>query len=93
MTVLDFKASQRLTKVADAIEDDDLIHVTKSILINRPAEEIYRFWRDFKNLPRVMEHLESVQVIDDKRSRWVAKAPAGKRSNGKLKPPKTGPMN
>ncbi|MGH7854181.1 MAG: SRPBCC family protein [Candidatus Binatia bacterium] len=79
VAVLDFKASQQLTEVADAIEDDDSIHITKTIIINRPAEEIYRFWRDFKNLPRVMEHLESVEVIDNKRSRWVAKGPAGKR--------------
>lgn len=79
MTVLDFKASQQLTEVADAIEDDDSIDVTKATLINRPAEEIYRFWRDFKNLPRVMQHLESVEIIDNKRSRWVAKGPSGKR--------------
>jgi uncharacterized membrane protein len=79
MTVLDFKASQQLTGVADAIADDDSIEVTKAMLINRPAEEIYRFWRDFKNLPRVMQHLESVEIIDNKRSRWIAKGPAGKR--------------
>jgi uncharacterized membrane protein len=27
-----------------------------------------------------MDHLESVEVIDDKRSRWAAKGPAGKRA-------------
>ncbi|HEX9788653.1 MAG TPA: SRPBCC family protein [Candidatus Binatia bacterium] len=79
VTVLDFMTSQQFTRVADTIEDDDAIHVTKTIIINRPAEEIYRFWREFKNLPRVMEHLESVEVIDDKRSLWAAKGPAGKR--------------
>ena len=25
-----------------------------AITINRPAEELYRFWRDFENLPRFM---------------------------------------
>jgi len=79
VTVIDFKASQQFTAVAHSIEDDDSIQLTKSIMINRPTEEIYKFWRDFKNLPRVMEHLESVEVIDNTRSRWVAKAPAGKR--------------
>ena len=78
MTVLDFKASQQFTEVADGIEDDDSIQVRKTIIINRPAEDIYRFWRDFRNLPRVMDHLESVQELDDKRSRWVTKGPAGK---------------
>ena len=80
VTVLDFKAGQRLTHVADEIEEeDDSIHVTKGIHINRPAEEIYRFWRDFTNLPRVMQHLELVEIMSDKRSRWCAKGPAGKR--------------
>jgi uncharacterized membrane protein len=79
VTVLDFQAGQQLTRVADQIEEDDSIHVTHSVLINRPAEEIYKFWRDFKNLPQIMEHLKSVEIIDDKRSRWAAKGPAGKR--------------
>jgi len=35
-------------------------------------------WRDFSNLPRFMNHLESVQVIDQRRSHWKTKAPAGK---------------
>jgi uncharacterized membrane protein len=79
VTVLDFRAGQQLTRVADAIQEDDSVHVKKSIIIGRPAEEIYRFWRDFKNLSRVMDHLESVEIIDNKRSRWVAKGPGGKR--------------
>jgi uncharacterized membrane protein len=53
------------------------IKVEKSVTINKPAEEIFRFWRNFENLPRFMNHLESVRVVDDKRSHWVAKAPAG----------------
>ena len=46
--------------------------------INRSPEEIYHFWRDFQNLPRFMDHLESVDVLDERRSHWRAKAPAGK---------------
>jgi uncharacterized membrane protein len=42
-----------------------------------PAE-LFAFWRDFENLPRITEHLESVEVLDDVRSRWTAKAPAGR---------------
>lgn len=53
------------------------IHVTKSITINRPAAELYAFWRNFENLPRFMNHLEKVELIDDQRSHWRAKAPAG----------------
>ena len=44
----------------------------------RSPAELYAFWRDFENLPRIMQHLESVHVIDATRSRWTAKAPAGR---------------
>lgn len=53
------------------------VRVVRSITINRRATELYAFWRDFENLPRFLEHLESVEVIDATRSRWRAKAPAG----------------
>lgn len=55
------------------------VHVQESIIINRPASELFRFWRDFRNLPRFMEHLEDVEVLSAKRSLWTAKAPAGMR--------------
>src|SRR5690606_18126035 len=51
--------------------------VTRSITINRPADELYRYWRNFENLPNFMLHLKDVQVLDQRRSRWTAKAPAG----------------
>jgi uncharacterized membrane protein len=51
------------------------LKVTTAFTINRPAEELYRFWRNFENLPRFMQHLESVRVLDDRRSHWVARAP------------------
>jgi uncharacterized membrane protein len=53
------------------------IRVERSTTINRPAAELYRFWRNFENLPRFMSHLEEVRILDNGRSHWVAKAPAG----------------
>jgi uncharacterized membrane protein len=47
--------------------------VTKAITIKRPPEELYRFWRELANLPQVMSYLESVQVVDERRSRWKTK--------------------
>lgn len=49
--------------------------ITRSITIDRPRGEVYRFWHDFENLPRFMAHLESVRVINERRSQWRAKAP------------------
>jgi len=55
------------------------IRVEERIVLNRPRSEVYRFWRNLENLPRFMDHLESVTVIDHERSHWVAKGPAGTR--------------
>jgi uncharacterized membrane protein len=52
-------------------------HIESSVTVHRPVEEVYSFWRNFENLPRIMSHLEAVQVIDNKRSHWVVKAPVG----------------
>jgi uncharacterized membrane protein len=51
--------------------------VEHSVTINRPALELYSFWRNFENLPNFMNHLESVKRFGGNRSHWVAKAPAG----------------
>ncbi|UBV44391.1 SRPBCC family protein (plasmid) [Deinococcus taeanensis] len=57
---------------------DDGIAVEKAVTIGLPPEDLYAFWRNFGNLPRFMNHLESVKVQSDgTRSHWVAKAPAG----------------
>jgi len=53
------------------------IKIEKSVTIDRSPGELYYFWRDFENLPKFMSHLESVRKIDETRSHWVAKAPAG----------------
>jgi uncharacterized membrane protein len=54
------------------------IRADKSITIDRPRAELYRFWRELSNLPRFMKHVESVRKLDDERSHWVVKASAGR---------------
>jgi uncharacterized membrane protein len=51
------------------------IHVRESIRLERPLEEVYRFWRHLENLPRFMRHLERV-IENGARSQWVARGPA-----------------
>lgn len=53
------------------------IHVEEAVTIHRPISEVYRFWRNFENLPRFMGHLESVAMREEGVSHWVAKGPAG----------------
>jgi uncharacterized membrane protein len=53
------------------------IHVHESVTINQPIAEVFRFWRDFENLPRFMNHLSSVAMREKGISHWVARGPAG----------------
>ena len=65
------------TTTAGLIEGQGYSVVGRSVTINRPVSELYAFFRDFKNLPRFMENVVSIDVRDDKLSHWVVKAPAG----------------
>lgn len=51
---------------------------TQAVTINRPAEDLYRYFRDLSKLPTFMENVVQVAVLDDRRSHWIVKAPAGK---------------
>ena len=57
--------------------DDEVqaIRVSAAFLVDKPIDELYKFWRDLENLPKIMSHLKSVQVIDEKHSHWIAEAP------------------
>ena len=84
VTALDVLTGQRLASgngsahrrgnEADAARG---IEVRRSVTVGKSPDEVYRFWRDFSNLPRFMSHLESVVITGDQRSRWRATAPAG----------------
>jgi uncharacterized membrane protein len=50
----------------------------KSVTIRRPRDEVYAAWRDFSRLGEFMENVERVEVLDDKRSHWVVRAPGGR---------------
>jgi uncharacterized membrane protein len=90
VTLLDFITGQQLSKEGNGTHagngsravrrgraTDRGVHVTEAITINRPRNEVYGYWHNFENLPRFMAHLESIQVLDERRSHWKAKAPAG----------------
>jgi uncharacterized membrane protein len=51
--------------------------VEHAVTIDRPRNEVYRFWRQLHNLPRFMRHLKEVQILDPKRSHWIARGPLG----------------
>lgn len=74
-TALDDQASSPVTSVRRG----EGVRVDERIVLSRSRAEVYRFWRDLRNLPRFMDHLEAVTVVDERRSHWIAKGPAGSR--------------
>jgi len=56
------------------------VRVQTDITVLKSREELFRFWRNLENLPRIMRHLESVRDLDGKRSHWVARGPLGVRA-------------
>jgi uncharacterized membrane protein len=74
VTALDVLCSQQLSQ--SALQEQGQ-RAASSIAINRTPADLYRFWRDFRNLPRFMPHLRSVRVDSARQSHWVAQGPAG----------------
>lgn len=54
--------------------------VSDAVTIATPADDLYARWRDLASLPRVMTHLQRVEVLDERRSRWTVAAPTGEVS-------------
>jgi len=53
------------------------INIRTTVAVNKPRHEVYAFWRKLENLPRFMEHLETVKEINDRNSHWEARIPGG----------------
>ncbi|HEU4435440.1 MAG TPA: SRPBCC family protein [Pyrinomonadaceae bacterium] len=71
VTALDVIAARQLSSGNQGVQ------ANASCIVSRDPDEVYSFWRDFRNLPRFMEHLVSVDDMGNGRSHWVAKGPAG----------------
>jgi uncharacterized membrane protein len=51
------------------------VNIRTSLIVNKPKDEVYGFWRKLENLPLFMKHLSSVTEIDAKHSHWEATIP------------------
>lgn len=88
VTAVDVYCAQQLSQQASqeprrrAAQEGDQragVPVVESVTIAKSPEEVFSFWRRFENLPSFMKHLEAVRTDGDRRSHWIAKAPAGRR--------------
>lgn len=46
--------------------------------VQRPARELYDYWRDFTNAPRFRDAITRVEILDQSTSRWTAAGPMGR---------------
>jgi len=53
------------------------VKVEREMQYDESPQTLYTFWRDLRNLPTIMPHVESVQVLSDRQSRWRVKGPMG----------------
>jgi uncharacterized membrane protein len=62
---------------ATAVPSRQGFKIEKTITVNRPPSELFRFWRRLENLPQVMRHLKNVETIDNEHSHWKAEGVFG----------------
>lgn len=63
--------------VAGWLPNGEPITIRKRRTIRAKSSAVYAEWRKLENLPNILSHLEQVEVLDDGRSFWKAKGPAG----------------
>jgi uncharacterized membrane protein len=68
----------RTRNVEPSLKSGEGEKIEKSVIINRPPEEIYSFWRQLENLSRFMQHIQSVTQTGDGISHWIMKTSRGK---------------
>lgn len=71
------RVAQPAGKLVARLPGKRRVMVRHRVAINSSPETLYRYWRDFTNLPRFMDHLVSVQPGEGNRWHWVDKAPGG----------------
>ena len=54
------------------------VPIHASITVNRPAQELYDLWRRLEDQPKFVVGLESVEVLDETCSHWVARVWGGR---------------
>ena len=53
------------------------ISVRTNLVVSRPRNEVYAFWRQLENLPLFMKHIENIDELDADTSAWKLKLPGG----------------
>jgi len=53
------------------------VDIQKSLRIEAPVDQVYAFWRDYRNFPLFLSRVRQVEDLGTGRSRWVLDGPEG----------------
>lgn len=53
------------------------VNIDESVTIEASASTLFAFWRNPEHLPKVFPYLTQVEALDETRSRWTMRGPAG----------------
>src|SRR5215831_10229285 len=53
------------------------IKIKKSATVNASLEQLYGYWRNLSNLPKLFDNVLSIEVLDPTRSHWTLSVPGG----------------
>ncbi len=51
------------------------VNIQSTLIVNKPKDEVFNFWRNLENLPLFMNHLKSVAELGEKKSHWEVYVP------------------
>ena len=55
--------------------------IEASVTIKLPIEKVFRFYRDFKNLPTFLGDVMAIEQVGPETSRWTIQSPLGIRTH------------
>jgi uncharacterized membrane protein len=64
-------------RLRDGVPGNQGLRIEYAVEVQCPAPELYQFWRNLEQLPRILRHVESVEPLDAWHSHWVARGPLG----------------
>ena len=60
-----------------AVERRRTVDIQKTLRIEAPVDQVYAFWRDYRNFPLFLSKVRQVEDLGAGRSRWVLDGPVG----------------
>jgi uncharacterized membrane protein len=71
------RSEQSFEQTRAALSGPSGFHVRDAVTIARPRAELYRMWRELKELPNLLPHVRRIDRLSDARSQWTVVGESG----------------